>query len=127
VSSTPELGPVIVSVPARTDYLHLLRLNAAGVAASAFDVDTVEDLKIAIEELAARLIDIDGDDEIQVTFEFDADGLIVVGARATPRQHDLEIDEFLPTILDAVVDDYDLEVVGGQATFRFAKRFRDLD
>ena len=121
MSSTPELGPVLVSVPARTDYLHLIRLNVAGFAASVFDVEAVEDLKIAIEELAARLIELDGADELRITFEFGTDGLVAAGNRATDHDGELVVDEFLPTILDAVVDEYEIGIVGGEATFRFVK------
>ncbi len=122
MSSTPDLGPVLVSVPARTDYLHLLRLNVAGFAASAVDVDAVEDLKIAIEELAARLIQLDGDDALQITLGLEPAGLVVHGRRQVADGGELVPDEFLPMILDAVVDEYELAITDGTATFRFVKR-----
>ena len=66
-------------VPARTDFLQLLRLCISGVAADGFGVDEIEDLKIAIEELSAVLItapDNDAADEaLRFVFELADDRL----------------------------------------------------
>ncbi len=114
-----------VSVPARTDYLQLLRLNVAGLAASSFDVDEVDDLKIAVEELAAQLIRPEGHDRLELRLSIDADGLVVVGTRALDRPVELELDDFLTTVLDAVVDDVELTHDETTASFRFQKRIRE--
>jgi len=50
-------GPVELTVPARSEHLRVLRLVAASVAASLeLDVDQLDDLRIAIDELCGGLI-----------------------------------------------------------------------
>lgn len=52
-------GDVSVRIPARAEFLHLLRAVAAGVAARrGHPLDGIEDLKIAVSEAAAYLIDV---------------------------------------------------------------------
>lgn len=125
MSSAVDLGPVEVSVPARTDYLQLLRLNVAGLAAAAFDVEAVEDLKIAVEELSAVLIRLDGADELVLRFTIRDGALVATGRRADAGDGPVELDEFLPTVLGAVVDEFDVDRRDGAAYFRFEKRLRD--
>ncbi len=51
-------GPVELTVPARSEHLRVLRLVAASVAASLeLDVDQLDDLRIAIDELCGGLIE----------------------------------------------------------------------
>jgi serine/threonine-protein kinase RsbW len=46
-----------VSAPAHPEYLHVLRSVAASVAARLdFSIDTIEDLKIAVDEAAVQLL-----------------------------------------------------------------------
>ena len=50
--STAPGPPVTLSVPAQPSYLRLVRLVVASMAADAgFDFETVEDLRIAADEL----------------------------------------------------------------------------
>ena len=50
-------GDVKVSTPARPDFVQVLRVVAAGVAAQAdFRVDAIEDLKLVVTEASAHLL-----------------------------------------------------------------------
>ena len=115
-------------VPARTDFLQLLRLCISGVAADGFGVDEIEDLKIAIEELAAVLItapDNDAADEaLRFVFELGDDRLVVSGHRRVEGKVTLPENEFLATILDAVLDGHAIEAADGELRIRFEKRIR---
>jgi serine/threonine-protein kinase RsbW len=52
-----SLGPVAVTVPARADFVHVLRAVVASVAARIdLSVDAVEEMRIAIDEAAAMLL-----------------------------------------------------------------------
>ncbi|MEJ7765803.1 MAG: ATP-binding protein [Acidimicrobiales bacterium] len=52
------VGPVELTVPARSEHLRVLRLVTASVAASLeLDVDHLDDLRIAIDELCGGLIE----------------------------------------------------------------------
>ena len=125
MSSVADPGTVELSVPARTEYLQLLRLNVAGFAASSFGVDEVEDLKIAVEELAALLLRCEGGDRIDLRPTIDGGGFSATGRRQVSADAALELDDFLPTVLDAVVDGFDVARDGQDAVFRFEKRLRD--
>ncbi len=51
-------GPVELTVPARSEHLRVLRLVATSVAASLdLDVDQLDDLRIAIDDLCSMLIE----------------------------------------------------------------------
>ena len=52
-----SLGPVVVTVPARPDLVHVLRTVGASVAARLdMAIDDVEEVRIAIDEAAALLL-----------------------------------------------------------------------
>jgi len=56
--SVHHTGPVEMAVPARSEYLRVLRLVTASVAASLeLDIDQLDDLRIAIDELCGLLIE----------------------------------------------------------------------
>jgi hypothetical protein len=126
VTSSPDQNRVTLEVPARTDHLHLLRLNVAAIAGVAFGVDEVEDVKIAVEELAAALVGVEGADAIlHVDVVFDGGLLTVSGRRLMHGAEAVELDEFVPTILDALVDEYAFESTGDETRFSFSKQLRD--
>jgi serine/threonine-protein kinase RsbW len=51
------LGPIVVSVPARADVVHVLRAVVASVGARLdLPIDDVEELRIAVDEAAALLL-----------------------------------------------------------------------
>ncbi len=92
-----------------------------------FDVDEVEDVKIAIEELAAALVGVaNGDPVMHVDIALPPGDLARVGRRrlVDPAQP-IELDEFVPTILEALVDGYSFEASGDEARFHFEKHLRD--
>ncbi len=52
-----SLGPVVVTVPARPGFVHVLRTVVASVAARIeLSLDEVEEMRIAIDEAAALLL-----------------------------------------------------------------------
>lgn len=51
-------GPIELTVPARSEHLRVLRLLTASIAASLeLDIDQLDDLRIAIDELCGGLIE----------------------------------------------------------------------
>lgn len=117
-----------ISVPARTEYFQLLRLCTAGVAGDVFGVDEIDDLKIAIEELAAVLVAapaaVDGDSAMHFEFDPSGDRLVVEGNRLVDTDSVPITNEFLTTILDAVVDHHAIAASGGELRVRFEKQVR---
>jgi serine/threonine-protein kinase RsbW len=56
-----SLGPVIVTVPARPGFVHVLRAVVASVAARLeLSIDDIEEMRIAIDEAAALLLNLHG-------------------------------------------------------------------
>ena len=122
MSANLDENRVTLSVPARTDHLHLLRLNVAAIAGSKFGIDEVEDVKIAVEELAAALVRIDGADPVLHVEVIANDRLLTVtGRRVLRGQQPSELEDFVSTILEAVVDRHAFDTVGDELRFHIEK------
>ncbi|MGE3622176.1 MAG: ATP-binding protein [Acidimicrobiia bacterium] len=115
---------VRLSVPALSRYVRLARLTAASVGNDAgFDIDGVEDLRIAVDELFALLVEGAEDAEAVVELVFGMDGgdVTVEGTRsgATPV-HGPE--HLAQEILKVVVDEHSFEHDGTARRFRLRKK-----
>jgi serine/threonine-protein kinase RsbW len=114
-------------VPAESRHVRLIRLTAAGVAADAgLDVDDVEDVRVAVTELFALLVDDEenADDSVEVGYRAVDDGIAIDGRRSFASDHasapapdDLALD-----ILRVIVDEHDFKAEGGVRTFALVKR-----
>ncbi|HOK43744.1 MAG TPA: hypothetical protein PLD49_08775, partial [Thermoclostridium caenicola] len=52
------LDSVSVLVPAKAEYVSVVRLTASGIASRlGFDIDDIEDIKVSISEVISRMID----------------------------------------------------------------------
>ena len=122
-----EHTQVTLTVPARTEFLHLARLLVAGAAGEVLDVDEIEDVKIAVEELASMLIAADSDDgtTLHIELALGPQAMTVEGHRQVKGSGPVVIGELLETILSAVVDDHGIERHGETLRFRLEKRLRD--
>lgn len=82
MDSTPT---ILVSLPARPEYLRILRTVTAAVAVRAdFTVDEIEDLKIAVDETASQLLRAGPASTISLQLRVRGSSLEVV-ATAEPR------------------------------------------
>ena len=116
---------VRVRIPASPVYLRVVRLVAADLASRLrFTIDEIEDLKIAVDELAAYMTGSQGrDGSLEIVFSVDQDrieiagkGHFVPGARVRT-----ELTDFSRTILETVADAATLEQSDGMPTFRLVK------
>lgn len=117
-----ESDCINVTVPADSAHLHLLRLNAAGVAGTLdFSIEEIEDLKLAVEELCAWLIEQAAHSPLRVELLANEDGLRIEGWRdGIDGGHD-DLDEFRASIVGAVVDRYEVTREGSRLGFRLQK------
>jgi anti-sigma regulatory factor (Ser/Thr protein kinase) len=130
-----SLRPVQLTAPAQRSSVRLARLVASGVGAEAgFSIDDTEDLRIAVSELVALLVDGVDDPQltIQVTYlsgpgEVTVEGHGEAGPDASessePDAHPA-VDDIALEILRVVVDVHAFEADDTGRRFRLVKRAR---
>jgi serine/threonine-protein kinase RsbW len=119
--STRVAEIVRLSVPGSLEYVRVVRLTAAAVAARVgFDVEEIEDLRVAVDELASVVIEAGSGAEISFMFSNLGDTFVLEGSAAVVS--DVVIDDLSNQILAVVVDDFEIEATDGVARFRATKR-----
>jgi serine/threonine-protein kinase RsbW len=119
--STRLAEVVRLSVPGSLEYVRVVRLTAAAVAARVgFDVEEIEDLRVAVDELASVVIEAGRGAEITFMFSNLGGTFILEGSAAVAA--DLALDDLSRQILNVVVDDYEIDATDGVAHFRATKR-----
>lgn len=112
---------VRLSVPCSLEYVRLVRLTASSLANRlGFDLDEIDDLRVAVDELASTLVAAAGDGVLEVAFHV-APETIEIDGRTTSRSRPV-LDELTVQILAAVVDDYEVRADGAAGAFRCTKR-----
>jgi serine/threonine-protein kinase RsbW len=120
------LSEIKLSVPARADYVHVLRSVVASVAAKLdFPYDDIEDLRLAVDEACAYLLGL-------------RDGPLVLTLSITPWDHTLDVlasvdgaasaehaqvpqSSMVWHLLGALTDEARFEELRGQPGIRFRK------
>lgn len=103
--------------------LRLARVTAASMATELpYTVQEIEDLRVAVDELAAAIIEgCDADRQLDLTFEVDDEALTVhgrvEGAGSVPELHPVAVD-----LLSMLADDHELTTDGDDRVFRFTKQ-----
>ena len=119
----PTLRPVELHLPADPHLLRVARVTVASVAATLpFTLQDIEDLRIAVDELAALVIDgCDPAATLQLRIEADDASVTVTGrvagAGPLPALHPVAVE-----LLAMVVVDHEIGNDGDDRTFRFTKR-----
>lgn len=124
VDAPPVTDEVIeLTVPARHDQLRLVRLTAAGVASSlGFGLERLEELRIAVDELAAVAIDeaLPGH-RVALRFAGDEGTLSITGRVPTGITVAPELHPVAKEILGLMADGYSLDVSEGVMEFHLVK------
>jgi serine/threonine-protein kinase RsbW len=123
-------GDVRLVVPAAPEYLRLVRLTAAGLASRlGFTFDEVEDLRIAVDELCFHLLgdagnggDLAGDARTMDLIYSAGENSITITGRTGSTGVVPEPSELSEQILDALVDEHEVQGVDGMITFRLKKQ-----
>ena len=116
---------VVVTVPATSAYLGVLRTATAGLAARLqFTLDAIEDLRIAVDEACAMLLRLSiPETELTCRFTITDDALMIEASLPTlssgPR---LPAESFSWQVLSALADEIGAVVEGGRAAIRLTKR-----
>jgi hypothetical protein len=114
-------------IPADPRLLRVARVTAAALAAELpFTLQDIEDLRVAVDELAALAIDgVHVDSMLDLHFEVDGEELYVsgrvVGAGEPADLHPVAVD-----LLGLVADGHEMGTDGDDRVFRFTKRTATL-
>jgi serine/threonine-protein kinase RsbW len=114
---------VRLSVPAALEYVRIVRLTGSGVASRlGFDVEEIENLRVALDELASMAIELADKGELEVTFSTTDTELRIEGRAPVAEGVDVGVEALTAQILKAVIDDYELRAVDGYVCFSCVTR-----
>src|ERR1051326_140500 len=127
--SMPEISmpEISIRVPARPDFVHILRSVVAGAAARAdFTYDEIDDVRLAVDEACAQLLADGGATTLTMSVriappnELEVVAMIDTASHGWPppgAEHSLGWQ-----VLSALVDDARYEHAGGKPAVRIVKR-----
>jgi anti-sigma regulatory factor (Ser/Thr protein kinase) len=118
-------GTIELVLPADTRLVRVARLVASGIATAAgFDVEQVEDLRIAIDELCAALIEGGDSGPLLLSFEVGADQVSILGSTDSGPTAEFEPERLSLSrqILEVVVDEHEIGTDHGRINVRLVKR-----
>jgi hypothetical protein len=122
-ASGSDYGTVTLTVPGHPAYLRLARLAAADTGARAgLSIGDLEDLRIAVDELAFALI---GDERsgAPLTLRFlAAEGMVEIEGTCAADGGAPELGSLARTIVDVIADEHELGADGDTRHFRLLKR-----
>jgi anti-sigma regulatory factor (Ser/Thr protein kinase) len=130
--STDEAS-VTLTIPARTRYLRLARLTAAGIASDlGFSVQGIEDLRVAVDEACAVLIDGCADSnhkqhEVELHYLIDGDRLLINGVSHCGPGEPIDVHPVARELLGITSDEHEVFSTANGRAFRLTKRRKDTD
>ena len=115
------MSVVMLTVPAEPAYVRAVRLVAASLAADlGFDVERLEDVRVAVDELCSLFLPDTDDGAIELRF-LPVDGCLEVTGRYLGQGRVTRVDPLVSEILDATTDELDVPTEELPA-FRFVRR-----
>lgn len=108
------LDTVSVLIPIKAEYVSIARLTASGIAHRAgFDIDTIEDIKVAISEVLGKIIEkCSSSDRVNIDFTSVDDGILItvyIPNRDLPELFSDEVDKFALAIICSLMDEMKIE------------------
>ena len=105
---TDNADDLVIQFPARGGFLNISRLNATAMAAeSGFDIDQLDDLRLAVDEAVAWLVqDQDTDGIVELVIRSSSGQLDFLGRRSEAGLPARELGDLMEAILGATVDEY---------------------
>ena len=126
MSSTQQ---IVLTFPARADYVSLARLTTSGVASQCgFDIDAIEDLKVCVSEILNKIIALGNEtDDRTVCLAFSSTALSLTILLGAPHitgasLFGSEEDALALSILHSLMDEVNLSGIGNEAV-RLVKAF----
>lgn len=121
--ATTQHTTLEIVVPPDPRVLRVLRLVASGVASlGELDLDAVEEVRVAVDELGSTLIAASDGSPVSLTFDLSPDLLRVDGSTKLARSGELDVDPLTDRILDAVASSHEWRSAGGTGGCRIEKQ-----
>ena len=119
-------GSVALSLPADPRHLRLARLTASGFSADlGFSLDEVEELRLAVGEASALLVEhAAAGARLTVRYHDDEGELVVEGRCPADADSPITVDPVAEAVLVNTVDTFEVDRDGEANRFRLAKRAR---
>ncbi len=117
-------GIISVELPIKKEFARLLRLMVSGVASRMnFDLDAVDDLKIAVEEAYIIAMRRKVSSSLKAVFDMQTERLVMnfSGSTESALGKDDQKENFGNFILDAVVDEMQIDQDGKDLTISMVK------
>jgi serine/threonine-protein kinase RsbW len=123
-----EEPSVRLLIPASVRHLRLARVTASTMASDlSFDLQDIEDLRVAVDELAALLIeDCPASSVLELRFDALDGGLRINGQIEAPGLPAPTLHPVARELLELVADEYLLSPDGDSRSFQLTKRRRSL-
>lgn len=113
--------PIAIELPADRELAKLLRMLAAGLGWRLnFNLDEVEDLKIAVEEVFLQVLK-QKKEKVKIFFHLQPQSLEIVFLEINPWNEKQNLGHF---ILQAVVDNIEFVALEGKTALKISKRKR---
>jgi serine/threonine-protein kinase RsbW len=123
VESSASGDTVRLTVPAAFEFVRLVRLTTSGVASRlGFDVEDIEDLRVAVDELASIVVEHAAGPDLDVVFTVQDGTLRIDGRAPAGVARGVSVDDLTSQILAAVVDEYEITVQDSYVRFCCARR-----
>jgi serine/threonine-protein kinase RsbW len=122
---------VTLIIPAQPRYLRLARLTAAGIASDlGFSVQGIEDLRVAVDEACAVLIDGCPDEqhkqhEVELHYQIDGDRLLINGTSHCGPGDPIDLHPVARELLTMTADEHEVFPTANGRAFRLTKRRKD--
>lgn len=122
-STRVEPERVELTLPAQVEHLRLARLTASGFASDLdFSIDDVEDLRLAVDEAAALLVEHAPEaGRLTLTYRVD-DGTVVIEGRCPLDRRAVDVDPIRQAVLSTTVDSFDLSSDETSISFQLRRR-----
>jgi anti-sigma regulatory factor (Ser/Thr protein kinase) len=116
-------APIVLVLPADAGLIRLARLLASGVGSSlGLPVAEVEDLRVAVDEVCAALVESTQDSTITLEFAVTDGSLVIEGHATSGAPVDEARMSISHQILDAIADDRQISSDDGTIRYRVARR-----
>jgi serine/threonine-protein kinase RsbW len=125
VGTHGQPGEVRLTIPADSAYVAVPRAVVGNLAArNDFTLDTIDDLRIAVDEACALLLPHTSDGVMECVFTVKPPTLVVEVSAAVPEDWEPDTAGFGWTVLAALVDDAEVQRAGDRITISLSASSR---